>query len=114
MPSRRHGEVTDEVPGGRFVVRDVHALYGGVITKGHELPAVQELSRLYAQSGPLDSTAVQVVLDILDRVRARPYAEEMAGAYFQQAQDSLQGVSRDSVAQSRLSALASSLLGRES
>lgn len=74
---------------------------------------VRELAGLYAQAAPLDSSAIQRVLAILDRVGARRYAERMSRQYARQALKKLEGLGLEDVARARLHALASSLHSRK-
>ncbi|MGQ9600298.1 MAG: polyprenyl synthetase family protein [Anaerolineae bacterium] len=73
----------------------------------------QQLAKLYARPGPLDETSIRAVLDILDRLDARQYTEEMAEQYYQQALQSLEQVPMAYEAQSQLYELAASLVGRK-
>jgi geranylgeranyl diphosphate synthase type I len=74
--------------------------------------AGQRLAALYAQDGHLDEPAIQDALAILDRVGARPQAEEMAKTYYRQALQSLDETGLENEALSQLRELAASLLGR--
>jgi geranylgeranyl diphosphate synthase type I len=74
--------------------------------------AAQWLAELYASDGPLDEPAIQDALAILDRVGARPRAEEMARTYYRQALQSLDETGVENEARSQLRELAASLLGR--
>jgi geranylgeranyl diphosphate synthase type I len=74
--------------------------------------AAQRLAELYALAGPLEEPAIQDALAILDRVGARPRAEEMARTYYRQALQSLDDAGVENAAGSQLRELAASLLGR--
>ncbi len=74
---------------------------------------VRELAGLYAQAAPLDSSAIQRVLAVLDRVGARHYAERMSRQYARQALKHLEGLGLEDVGRARLHALASSLHSRK-
>ena len=74
--------------------------------------AARQLAELYTQDGPLDESAIQSALAILDRVGARQYTEEMAERYYHQALQNLDQTGIENAAQSHLRELAASLLGR--
>jgi geranylgeranyl diphosphate synthase type I len=74
--------------------------------------AVLALAELYAPGDPLDENEIRCALALLDRVGARAYAEEMAEAYYHQAIHDLERTRIENEAQTRLRALAASLLGR--
>lgn len=73
----------------------------------------REVAGLYAQAAPLGPSATHRVLEVLDRVGARHYAEEMSAKYAREALKHLERLGLDEVARSRLHALASSLHCRE-
>jgi geranylgeranyl diphosphate synthase type I len=87
----------------------------------------RQLADLYRENGPLDTSAIQQALAILDRVGARQYAEAVAAEYYRQALESLAQIGPgetqpgktqpgrtrgEEAAQSQLRELAASLLGR--
>ena len=74
--------------------------------------AARKLARLYAHEGPLELAQIESVLDILDKVGARQYSEEMAETFHRQALRSLDQSGIRNAAQSHLRELAASLLGR--
>lgn len=76
--------------------------------------AAQRLTDLYAQPGPLDESAVQLVQALFEEVGVHQYAEEMAEEYYRAALQSLEQTRIDNIAQSHLRELAASLLGRQS
>ena len=78
-----------------------------------EREAALQLRALYSQEGPLDETAVERALDILDRTGAREYAEGLASEYHRLALGSLDATGRENEAQLALRELASSLLDRQ-
>ena len=73
----------------------------------------QRLANLYSQQGPLDHSAVQSALALLDRVGARQHSEELAEQHYHLALQSLEQTGVVSDAQSHLRELAASLLGRK-
>lgn len=75
--------------------------------------AARDLAELFAQPGLLNSSDIQTALALLDRVRARQYAEEIESEYFRQALYSLNETGLDNAAQSNLRELAASLMGRQ-
>ncbi len=76
--------------------------------------AAQRLADLYAQQGPLDESAIQLVLELFERIGARQYAERAAEEYYHTALQSLERAGIDNMAQSHLREMAASLLGRQS
>ena len=76
--------------------------------------AARRLTDLYAQSGPLDEPAIQLVQTLFEEVGARQYAEKTAEEYYGAALQSLKETRIDNMAQSHLRELAASLLGRQS
>lgn len=100
-------------------IRDRKKTLPVVYTLNHadDHDAAQQLAEIYRQEAPLDEPAIGSALAILERVGARRYAEEMAGAYYHQALKSLDQAGPDqtwveNAAQSHLRELAASLLGR--
>ena len=82
---------------------------------GGDPDAARQLAELYARPGELDPPAIQAALELLDRLGAREYAEEMAGDYYRLALASLDETRRENTenaAQSHLRELAASLLHR--
>jgi geranylgeranyl diphosphate synthase type I len=75
--------------------------------------AARQLAELYARPGELDPPAIQSVLDLLDRLGARQYAENMADEYYRLALTSLDEAGMENAAQSHLHDLAASLLHRQ-
>ncbi len=83
------------------------------LSQDRDREAARELADLYATPGALDDAAISVVLALLDRVRARRYAEQTAEDYYRLALQSLEEVTGERAAQSLLYELAASLLGRQ-
>ncbi|MBN1138534.1 MAG: polyprenyl synthetase family protein [Anaerolineae bacterium] len=75
--------------------------------------AARRLADLYARPGELDLPAIQTVLEILDRLDARQYADKMAGEYYRLALASLDETGIENAALSHLRELAASLLDRQ-
>jgi geranylgeranyl diphosphate synthase type I len=75
--------------------------------------AARALAELYAQPDLLNSSDIQTALALLNRVRARQYAEEMEAEYYRQALHSLNQTGIEDAAQSNLRELAASLMGRQ-
>jgi geranylgeranyl diphosphate synthase type I len=75
--------------------------------------AARALAELYAQPDLLNSSDIQTALALLDRVRARQYAEEMEATFFRQALHNLNQIGIENAAQSNLHELAASLMGRQ-
>jgi geranylgeranyl diphosphate synthase type I len=76
--------------------------------------AGRQLAQLYAQPGPLEPAAIHSVLEILEQVRARAYAQEVADGYFQLTMRILDEIVPDGTAAGRaLRELAESLVGRQ-
>jgi geranylgeranyl diphosphate synthase type I len=75
--------------------------------------AARELAALYAGTEPLSAEAARSVLDILDRVGARRYAEDTAAEYYRLALASLAETGLDNEATANLRELAAWLLERQ-
>lgn len=73
----------------------------------------QHLADLYRQQGPLDRSAIQSVLALLDQVNARQHCEDLAEQHYHLALQSLEQTGVVNDAQSHLRELAASLLGRK-
>jgi geranylgeranyl diphosphate synthase type I len=76
--------------------------------------AAQRLTDLYAQQGPLDESAIQLVLARFEEVGARQHAENAAEEYYRAALQSLEQTGIENMAQSHLHEIAASLLRRQS
>jgi geranylgeranyl diphosphate synthase type I len=74
--------------------------------------AACELAALYARQEPLDGPAIQAALELLERVGARQYAQDMEKEYHRLALEHLLQAGGEETALSHLSELAASLLGR--
>jgi geranylgeranyl diphosphate synthase type I len=108
----------DETVTGKSAATDIRnkkkalpAVYA--LNQSDDCDAARRLAALYAQAGPLNETAIQSALAILDQVGAHQHAKEMAEKYYHQAIQSLEATGIDNAAQSHLHTLAASLLGRE-
>jgi len=84
-----------------------------VLNHPDERTSAWELIDLYSQEGPLNESAIQAGLSILERAGARAYAEGQAEAYYNLAFESLVKGDMENAAQAHLCELAASLLGRE-
>ncbi len=83
-----------------------------VLNHPDERHSAWQLIDLYSRPGPLNELAIKTVLAILDRTKARQYAEELAEKYYHQALASLEQTGIANSAQMALRKLAASLLGR--
>jgi geranylgeranyl diphosphate synthase type I len=72
----------------------------------------EELSAIYEQEGPLDSTSVSDVLGLLDAVGARAQAETMSDAYYRESVQSLEAAGLGEAGEGLLH-VAASLAGRQ-
>lgn len=86
-----------------------------VLNHPDERHSAWQLIDLYSRPDPLDEAGIRAALAILDRTRARQYAEELAEHYYRQALASLEqtGPTGLHTAQTALRELAASLLGRK-
>jgi geranylgeranyl diphosphate synthase type I len=75
--------------------------------------AIEQLSELYSQEGPLDALQIQVALDLLEQAGAQAYAAEMAGAYYRSALAELEEAGAEGKAGAALRELAASLRHRQ-
>jgi geranylgeranyl diphosphate synthase, type I len=75
--------------------------------------AVRQLAELYARPGELDPAAIQEVLQLLDGLGARRYAENTAEEYHRLALAALDDCGIENAAQSHLRELAASLVNRQ-
>jgi geranylgeranyl diphosphate synthase type I len=83
------------------------------LTQTSDRNTAQRLADLYKQEDPLDRSAIQSVLALLDRVGARQFSEELAEQHYRLALQSLEQTGVFNDAQSNLRELAASLLGRK-
>lgn len=85
-----------------------------VLNHPDERHSAWQLVELYSRPAPLDEAAIKTALTILDRTKARQYAEELAEHYYRQALASLEQIGPGiNAAQTALRELAASLLGRK-
>jgi geranylgeranyl diphosphate synthase, type I len=75
--------------------------------------AARQLAHLYAQPDQLEPSTIQMVLDILERLDARQYAEQIAEEYYRLALQNLDQAGVENLATSTLRELAASLLQRQ-
>jgi geranylgeranyl diphosphate synthase, type I len=83
-----------------------------VLNHPEERLSAWKLIDLYSQEGPLDESAIQATLDILERAGARPYAQQMAENYYRLAIEALDSTGIEDTAQSWLKELAAWLWNR--
>lgn len=83
------------------------------LAQSQDRQAARQLSELYTRPAPLDTAAIEAVLDILRTVNAHQQAEEMARHYYRLSLHNLDETGLDRAAQASLRQLASSLLGRQ-
>jgi geranylgeranyl diphosphate synthase type I len=84
-----------------------------VLNHPEERISAWKLIDLYSREGPLDKTAIDATLDILERTGARAYAEEMAHKYYSLAMEALDNTGIEDTAQTWLQELAASLWNRK-
>jgi geranylgeranyl diphosphate synthase type I len=82
------------------------------LNQSHDRHAAHQLSEAYAGKAPLDEAAIESILEILQSVGARTYAEELAHRYHHLALQNLDRAGLDGSAQANLRNLAASLLDR--
>ena len=75
--------------------------------------AVRRLAELYGQPDRLEPTDIQTVLNILEQLGAREYAEQVAESYYRRAVQSLDRLGLQNQATNALRELAASLLQRK-
>jgi geranylgeranyl diphosphate synthase type I len=83
------------------------------LNQSHDPHAAHQLSEAYAGEAPLDEAAIESVLEVLQSVGARRYAEELAHKYHHLALQNLDQAGLGSSAQAELRHLAASLLDRK-
>jgi len=79
----------------------------------YALSHAPRLAALYGSTTPTGKTDVQAILDILEEIGARAFADAMAEGYFRRALESLEASDFDPAAQAPLRELAASLLQRK-
>lgn len=96
-------------------IRDRKKTLPVVYALGHpgDPAAARSLAELYARPDDLDPPDVRAALDLLDRLGARRYAEEMAEQYYRLALAALDEAGKENAATSHLRELAASLLRRQ-
>jgi geranylgeranyl diphosphate synthase type I len=83
------------------------------LNRSEEPHTAAQLIQLYSQEGRLDEGSILSTLDLLERMGARAYAEEMAAAYHRSALARLEQAGADGPAGAALRELAASLWRRQ-
>ena len=96
-------------------IRDKKKTLPVVYVLGHpaERSAAEKLGELYSRQGPLEATAIQAALAVLEQAGARKYAEDMAETYYRKALSSLDQTGMENNALSNLRELAALLMNRD-